>query len=452
MRRRLLLVAILGAAAGPAHADDVTSHGAIAMHARGDLVLGSDTDADLAVGPGAARLATNAGDVGALANGHATLHLPAQKYPQVAIVAALDDGGEIRDWIAIPLSGQANVKVETDRGASVIVRIAGRDLAPVLADRSGIAPVHIVVPPGLTEVTTIATGKSGNTTEKPLALGVLPFTRTFAVCSRDHVSVLAVAPDGTPAVAPPVIESSTATLGAPRMTAPGWFVVPIESSASAEVRAYFAGEDAVASRCTVAAAPVPAAGELEVGTLPAVPPPPAIVVVPPPPPPPRHLAIGARAGYVSNLGRLGAPTLGATAELPLPVLGAHLIAGAELGVARGAFDVMSTDPAEAISGAITTVPVLARLAYRADHGRFAAWGGIAGGLAIVTTSLQSPSVGTTADTVARPAASLFVGGARAMRWGRIVIEASYLHATLGSGAVHGRVGGLGVSAGVSFDL
>ena len=75
---------------------------------------------------------------------------PRERFPQVAIVAAVASGEVV--WTAIPLWGRGLAEVQTRPGARISVQIGGQSFGPAQADARGIARVPVVVPPGVHEV------------------------------------------------------------------------------------------------------------------------------------------------------------------------------------------------------------------------------------------------------------------------------------------------------------
>ncbi|HTL35227.1 MAG TPA: hypothetical protein VL326_18995 [Kofleriaceae bacterium] len=267
---RLLAVIVCLLVARTAAAGEVVSSGPLGMRAPDNLVLGRDKTVIVRVhGTAAVHLVTNAGSISELVTEggerHATLTLPSEQFPQRAIVAAVDDAGAVQDWLAIPLAGQARVKIDTEPRASVVVRVGTVDFGPVIADGRGVANVAILVPPGIPQATTIATGKKGAIRDKPLPLGVAAFARTLTVCAPagDHVSVIAVLPTGAPSTIAPKVSASTGmTDAATAATAgpAGVFIAAHHAAPAtdtAELTAAFAGEETVRTSCTLRVPPAP---------------------------------------------------------------------------------------------------------------------------------------------------------------------------------------------------
>jgi hypothetical protein len=78
---------------------------------------------------------------------------PAERHPQVAIVAALGrtPHGAEHGWVAIPLSGQGDARVRATPGQEITIQIGGRKFGPRRAGNDGLAVIPVVVPPGVRE-------------------------------------------------------------------------------------------------------------------------------------------------------------------------------------------------------------------------------------------------------------------------------------------------------------
>lgn len=79
--------------------------------------------------------------------------VPAERYPQVAIVAALGrtPHGAEHGWVAIPLSGQGDARVRAAPGQEITLQIGERKFGPRRAGSDGLAVIPVVVPPGVRE-------------------------------------------------------------------------------------------------------------------------------------------------------------------------------------------------------------------------------------------------------------------------------------------------------------
>lgn len=126
------------------------------------LLLGRDAGAELRVlaGPDVedVTLTASAGRVEAVrrlpGGGFAARYRPpAERVPQVAIVAALGrtPRGAEHGWVAIPLSGQGDARIRAAPGAEITLQIGERRFGPRKADAEGFAVIPVVVPPGVRE-------------------------------------------------------------------------------------------------------------------------------------------------------------------------------------------------------------------------------------------------------------------------------------------------------------
>jgi hypothetical protein len=139
--------------------------------------------------------------------------LPKVNFPQVALLAFADRRNPSRVFAqaAIPLFGRTDYPVKTTPGASVVLRVGGRQFGPVVAGADGRARVPIVVPPGVQQgmmVTTIA----GQVSESALDLKI-PETRRLELFPG-YASLPA-----DPAVSVPVRVAVRTPLGEPDSSA-----------------------------------------------------------------------------------------------------------------------------------------------------------------------------------------------------------------------------------------
>lgn len=440
MTRVALVAALL--AAGAARAD-TRSSGPLAITAP-DAVLGRDSSIVLtARATGVTHWVTSAGEVSAPVFAgdvqRVTLTLPSARYPQLAIVAALDDRGALVDWIALPLAGRATIKVDTTPGADIVVDVSGTQSAPVRATAAGIAEVEITVPPGITEVRTIATTRRGAAIEKTQSLGVPPVKSMLAACIADRVIALATTSSGAPLATHPALTASSGTFGAIDV-APG---IATTTLVSAHPEATSDEHVTV----TATAADQSATCELTLHHEPPRPAPaPRVVAAPPSAPPGPRFQVVPRVGVLTNLGRITTPY--ASVSLGMRV-SAHLLLDASVGGYTASVDAM-TDLGDSIDGRLTTIPVLVRLAYRHPVGGAKVWLGAGGGFATATSHVQS-SFGSSRATSLVPAATAAAGIAWHVGPGWLAAEAGYLHASV-DGALTGRAGGVVTSVGFGIDL
>jgi hypothetical protein len=154
------------------------------------LVLGRDRAAELRIAapPDVVELtlSTTAGSVEAVTRAPeggftARYHPPAERFPRVAIVAALGRtaaGGIVDGWTAIPLHGHGQARIRARPGAEITLRIGDREFGPVIADAAGRATVPVFVAPGVRE---------GHHGFRPVDLGVPESTLVHAIADRTRV-------------------------------------------------------------------------------------------------------------------------------------------------------------------------------------------------------------------------------------------------------------------------
>lgn len=153
---------------------------------------------------------------------------PTVNVPQVALVTAVDGGDPTRGYaaVAIPLAAKVDQAVQVKPGASVLLKVGGRDFGPVTADSKGRAKIPVVVPAGTLTATRVVV-VDGNPVEEPFTLSV-PETRrlalfpTYAGIPADArlqvpLRVFVVTPDGRPDEgAQLVLSASAGSIGAAR--------------------------------------------------------------------------------------------------------------------------------------------------------------------------------------------------------------------------------------------
>jgi hypothetical protein len=180
------------ASAAPARADDPPPGAGGALRITADpprLVLAGDVAAELRVSAPPEvedlSLTASAGRVEGLrrlpGGGFAARYRPpAERVPQVAIVAAVARGGRgLEDgWVAIPMSGHGTAKVRGDPGTPVSLRIGDRTFGPETTGSDGVAAIPVVVPPGIHE---------GHQGFRPIDLHVPERTLLHVVADRDAI-------------------------------------------------------------------------------------------------------------------------------------------------------------------------------------------------------------------------------------------------------------------------
>jgi len=163
-------------------------------------------------------------------------------------------------------------------------------------------------------------------------------------------------------------------------------------------------------------------------------------------------AVGGQVGYITNLGRVGAPIGSFTAEYSLPVLQRRLHIGPYVGFYTHSSQFTDSVMAEQVQLSVRAVPLLARIAYHRRIGRFISFVGVAGGAVWLRTEVESPSAGRIIDKGPRPAASGFVGVMMPTGPGNLRFELGYLYATVGGTSARGHVGGPLIQLGYRYSL
>lgn len=159
----------------------------------------------------------------------ATFHPPRERYPQVAILAAVARGprGALHGWTVLPLWGQGTAEVRTMPGASVSLRVGTQVFGPLTADAEGRARVPVRVPPGVEEAFY---------GQRRIALGVPPLSRVQAIAEQPvlrgdaarevTVRLYAVTPEGRPLVGASFqLEATRGAVARTEAVAPGVSVV-----------------------------------------------------------------------------------------------------------------------------------------------------------------------------------------------------------------------------------
>jgi hypothetical protein len=155
----------------------------------------------------------------------ARYHPPAERYPQVAIVAAIGRGpaGPADGWLAIPLAGQADARVRCRPGQEVTLRVEGRSFGPARAGADGLAVLPVVIPPGVKELHRGFTPVPVRVPETTLLHAALD-RRAVQADRAEAVRVLVyvVAPHGAARKGePPVVEASRGSVSALQPREPG---------------------------------------------------------------------------------------------------------------------------------------------------------------------------------------------------------------------------------------
>ncbi|MBI5500766.1 MAG: hypothetical protein HY907_11030 [Deltaproteobacteria bacterium] len=187
----------------------------------------------------------------------ADVRLPALRGP--AVILALFEGDGCAGYVRITVWKAANLEVDTEPGAQVLVEIAGQTFGPVRAQgRTATVPVEI--PPGTEKARVIARDAAGNETTQnidlprqryPLAL-VLPPATSILADDTQVLPILAAVTEshgGLPAAWSVSVESGA--LGEPAEIAPGLRVYPWRPSRALGEQGIVATQEDGETRTTV---------------------------------------------------------------------------------------------------------------------------------------------------------------------------------------------------------
>jgi hypothetical protein len=220
------LLALAGAAAAraeppaPAPPDETAAARVAVTAARASMRLGVDKETEVAVdlsGPRAGafqpvRALATAGTVEPLRSrspGHFVTRfvVPDGRVPQTALlVFELADGAQrVHGSVRIPLEGSTVFPFHTNAGASVTMRVSGRQFGPVVADKQGHVEIPISVPPGVDKGQARAMDRSGESRDTEVDLHLPPTPRVLVLApagveagSLSEITVLAVDERGGP--------------------------------------------------------------------------------------------------------------------------------------------------------------------------------------------------------------------------------------------------------------
>lgn len=365
----------------------------------------------------------------------ATYRPPAERFPQMAVIVALDRSGAL-DWGAIQLVGRPTVETDTTPGASVTVEVASRRFGPVVADAAGRASIAVLVPPGVSTASVHAVDPAGATTNEPLDLKTPQPSSLTTVCNIGNVAVVALDAGGAPLPDAPHVSASGGDLGARQLVAPGVHRV-----------AFRTPQGRRRARLTIVAEHGDQRSTCDV-VRDAIPPPDAPAAAPTR----RWLGLGLQGGVHTNFGAIVAPLVTAQVTARLPVLDEGLLVGAS-----GGFLMHRSEGADRLRGedvAMTLIggPLTARVAYELPVPTVVPYVLVHGGVFVMTSRLSSPTAGAMTTTQAVPAVGAALGAWTALGPGQVVLEAGYTYAELDNDLVDGALGGLGVTGGYRVEL
>jgi hypothetical protein len=204
--------------------------------ARGQLVLGTESEVAITVTATPGRVVHLAASVGRVdparaAVGSGTLaarfYAPSDRYPQVAVIAAWDDQGEAA-MAVLRLYGSAVLPVSVDAPHAQVTVTIGAQSFSGTADATGHAELRVTAPPGERTGSVRAVDRLGNRKVTEVPLGIPDAPRMLLVVDpeaplladgRAHARAYAFA--ATPAGAPDPSLALSGKLAALHVVAPG---------------------------------------------------------------------------------------------------------------------------------------------------------------------------------------------------------------------------------------
>lgn len=395
------------------------------------------------------RLVSNVGSVSKVdsvgeGEGRVVFTRPSERFPQVAIVAALDAQGNMLTWLSFPLYGRPKVRLQSEPNARITVMVDGKEFGPVQTDRKGAASLEVLVPPGTSVGQTTVSDVMGNTTTQELMLSTKVFSRVLALCpgQAGRFVVLAVSPAGEPSIQTTAdVQSNIGNLSALVSGAPGVYEsqlvfragVPTEDTQA--VFSVFGSDAGMETSCEAFIQ----GKKVEV-----------VVVAKPvkvPVPAPRFRA-AVHSGYWNNMD--GVSSLSLSAETGY----AHPLSVGRVSVSLSAGYYSGSDSISTLSDRVffrmRALPLRVTAGYEFALGDFRLRAGAGSGITVVSHRLRSALSGEVQDT----SLSLVMGGNFDLgyQWGRTMISVrlGYWPTNLEQEVVVGKVGGLEMLAGLGL--
>jgi hypothetical protein len=363
--------------------------------------------------------------------------LPSEKYPGVALIAARGAAARQFASLRIELMGYPTVDIRSEPSVSVVVQAESARFGPVVTDPRGRARLEIAVPPGVREVTTLATDQRGNVREKTLPLEPPPFSRLLAVCAPQESAVYVLIVDERGAPGPSAefhVQAESASAGRAAPLAPGLFRVelrPEPGSEQLEVHTTLGEED---SSCALPGAPALPVAEAPVEA----------------PRPRTPLLLGVQLGASSNLAKVAGPWGALQLALPLGGLESGWRLEAQAGYTRSEARLESSS-GEALNLKLDTLPLAGSIRYGLALGRWQ--GSAAASLGVAWVRLQAERRSGPERYSALP---LWMGGAVRGAYlfsgGEAGLELGYSRAQVHEAAIRGNAAGLRASLGYLFHL
>jgi hypothetical protein len=398
------------------------------------------------------RLFTNVGEVRGLraqGPGRWTFEyiLPMARYPQVALLAAYDDRGHRLATHRIELLASPEIDIQSEPRVSVLVRAGGQSFGPVRTDGGGRSRLQIVVPPGIGEVTTVATDGYGNVTEGTLALDTPVFSRLLVLCASQESAlyVLSLDEHGAFAQAPTFSVDAPGARTSPAVAlGPGVFRIAVtaelaeKQQAEAQLRVSLDGE---VRSCSLRLSPSPSQARPSPTAQTSKP----VVAAASP-----HLLLGIQLGANSNFARVAGPWGALHVGLPLRRAANGFRLEAELAYTRSTSQ-LGKAAAEPLDLTLDSWPVSGGLRYLLAVGRWQYGAAVSSGIDLVNVRVRRES--STETSWAYP---LLLGGALSAGFSlphaELRLELGYTHAYVNTGTVQGNAGGWRATLGYLFQL
>jgi hypothetical protein len=413
------------------------------------VVLGGAAEAPLSASKTDATLHVSAGSLGAVGpvggRLQATWRMPAEKYPRLAIVAAIGPASEEIDWTTVPLHGRPEVRTESEPESLVRIQVGAVEFGPVLADEHGTASLAVEAPPGLHRVLARSTAPSGAHRDLELPLEAPPAGQLFAVCRPSPSALLVFTIDdaGRPRRGMRLqTRASGGSLSPATEIEPG-----VYQASFAPPDAFPGGHGLVLQAWPEGSDGPPATCTLEV--------PPGVAATPAPAPaaePKRRFRAALRGGVLTNFGRIVAPLVAGGLDVRLPIADENLTAGLTVGYYGSSSSGPDSSGQEQIELAVWAVPLAARLAYEVPIGIVRLYVGGEAGLLVAGTTVRSPTTGERAQTDPQFLGGGLLGGDVALGPGQVALEASYAYSPAAAAGVTGNFAGLGITAGYRYDF
>ncbi len=171
----------------------------------------------------------------------------------------------------------------------------------------------------------------------------------------------------------------------------------------------------------------------------------------------RRFLASARAGILSNLGRVSSLMGNVELAVRLPVLGENLLLGVETGYYRSSHEQLADGDVDAmeeqVKVSVWAIPLLARLCYEVKTSVVRLRGGIGVGMLYGRASIKSSTTPLVFERKPRFAVSGLAGVSKRLGGsGRVVLELAYLHSPIDFAELDGNLGGVHVTGGYGLEF